>query len=202
MARVNGRRDARPRVEHIETIDPADVPRFAQIGVVPSFMPIHADPSTSDVWMKAIGPERSSRGFAWRSLQKTGVPLVFSSDWPATISVNPLEGIHCAVTRQDRDGSPPGGWFPAERVSLETALRAYTYGGAYASFEERDKGTLRPGKLADFVILSRDLFRIPARDILATKVLLTAVGGKIVFNELTGEPGKPRPPVTPVAAGR
>ena len=196
MFRVNGPHDARPRVEHIETIATDDIPRFARLGVLASMEPIHADPGTADVWTKAIGEERASRGFAWRSLQRSGARLVFSSDWPATISLDPIRGLQCAVTRQTVEGLPPRGWYPKERVSLETALRAYTEGGAYSSFEEKEKGRIAPGMLADFVVLSRNLFRIPAREIHTVEVVMTVMGGQMVY-DATANPRDTRPDGSP-----
>ena len=184
MFRVNGEHDARPRVEHIETIAAADIPRFAALRVLASMMPIHADPGTSAVWGKAIGPDRVSRGFPWRSIERTGARLVFSSDWPATISTDPIRGLYCAVTRQTVGGQPPGGGVASEKVSLETAIRAYTAGGAYASFQEKEKGIIAPGMLADLVVLSRDLFRTPPAEVYATHVMMTVAGGRTVFKAL------------------
>ena len=180
---VNGVRDSRFRIEHIETIASSDIPRFARLGVLASMEPIHADPGTNEVWEPAIGPERARRGFAWRSLEKAGARLVFSSDWPATISVDPIRGLHNAVNRRTIDGKPEGGWIPQERISVESALRAYTVSGAYASFEEGIKGTLTPGMLADAVVLSQDLFRINPMDIYKTKVVMTIFDGKIIYRQ-------------------
>jgi predicted amidohydrolase YtcJ len=176
---LKGDRTRRWRIEHIETISPDDIPRFAKLGVLPSMQPIHADPESSEVWDRAVGPKRLATAFAWRDFEKSGATLVFSSDWPAAITTDPIRGIHCAVTRQTADGQPPGGWVPHQRVSLETALRAYTLAGAYASFEERSKGQLKPGMLADVIVFSRDLFRIPATEIAHTQVALTVFDGKV-----------------------
>jgi predicted amidohydrolase YtcJ len=181
--RRNGPRDSRHRIEHIEVIHPSDIPRFAKLGVTASMEPIHADPDTIDVWSKAVGPVRLPYSFAWAALEKAGARLVFSSDWPASISVNPIRGLHNAVNRQTVDGRPPGGWLPQQRVSLETALRAYTQSGAWSSFEEAGKGTIEAGKLADMVVLSQDLFRIAPSKIHETKVDLTVLGGRVVHRK-------------------
>ncbi len=181
--RLDGSHDARFRVEHIETIAESDIARFAHLGVIASMQPIHADPGTNGVWVPAVGEERCKRAFAWRSLEKAGARLVFSSDWPAAISVDPIRGIQCAVTRRTIEGDPPGGWIPEQRVSLETALRAYTLNGAYASFDEKVKGTLEKGKLADVVVLSHDLFKIDPMDIYKTKVVMTVFDGRVIYEE-------------------
>lgn len=183
---VNGAHDARFRIEHIETIAASDIGRFARLGVIASMEPVHADPGTNEVWSPALGAARAGRGFAWHSLERAGARLAFSSDWPATISLDPIRGIHCAVNRRTIDGRPPGGWLPEERVSLDSALRAYTSGGAYASFEEGLKGTLAPGMLADIVVLDQDLFRIDPMAIYKTGVVMTILGGKIVFGPKSG----------------
>lgn len=180
-AQRNGKRDARHRIEHIETIDPADLPRFARLGVMASMEPIHCDPATVDVWSKAVGDRRLPLSFAWRSLEKAGARIVFSSDWPASISVDPMRGIHNAVNRRTIDGKPEGGWIPEQRVSLETALHGYTTQAAYASFDEKQKGAIAPGMLADIVVLSQDLFTIPPIKIHATKVDCTVFDGKVIY---------------------
>jgi predicted amidohydrolase YtcJ len=107
--RANARPDPRFRVEHLETIDPADVPRFRAQGVLASMMPIHADPDSIEAWTRAIGPERSSRAFAWRMMERAGARIVFSSDWPSALTLDPWRGLHCAVNRTTHDGRPPGG---------------------------------------------------------------------------------------------
>ncbi|MBL0155764.1 MAG: amidohydrolase [Bryobacterales bacterium] len=172
---------ARARVEHIESVHPADIARFAKLGVIASMMPIHADPGSVDVWSRAVGSQRLPYSFAWRSLQNAGARLAFSSDWPASISVDPIRGIHNAVNRQSIDGTPKGGWLPGERVPVETALRAYTTDAAYAAFEESARGSIAPGQAADLVILSADLFRIPAADIHKTRVATTIFNGAVVY---------------------
>lgn len=177
---VNGGRDSRFRIEHIETVSAADIPRFAKLGVMASMEPIHADPGTNGVWLPAIGLERASRGFAWRSLEKAGARLVFSSDWPAAISVDPMRGLHNAVNRQTTRGEPVGGWLPDQRVSVQTALVAYTGAGAFASFEENSKGKLAPGLLADLIVLDADPFRANPADLHRCRVAMTVFDGRLI----------------------
>ena len=179
--KVNGKKDSRFRVEHIETVAAADIPRFAKLGVLASMMPIHADPATIDVWARAAGPERTQRAFAWRQLQRAGARLAFSSDWPAAISVKPADGLHTAVTRTTSDGQPAGGWIPEQRVTLETTLASYTRGGAYAQFAEKTLGTLEPGKFADLIVLSADPFRIKPSELHALRVRKTVFNGTVVY---------------------
>ncbi len=171
----------RHRVEHIEQSKPEDVQRFLQLNVLPSMQPIHADPATIAVWAKAVGEQRLPFSFAWQSMLQAKATLVFGSDWPACIDLNPIHGLHVAVNRQTTDGLPTGGWIPQQRIGLKEALLAYTIAGAYSSFEEADKGKLQPGYLADFVVLSQDLFNIPPAVIHQTNVLLTVVDGREVF---------------------
>lgn len=180
-AKAGGRPDPRFRVEHLETIDPADVPRFAKLGVLASMMPIHADPDTIGVWAKAIGPERASRAFAWRLMEKAGARLVFSSDWPSALTLDPWRGLHCAVNRTTDQGQPPGGWLPEHAISVESALRAYTSAAAFAEFEEASKGRLAPGLAADLVVLSGDPFRTVPSGLHALRPELTVFDGRVVF---------------------
>jgi predicted amidohydrolase YtcJ len=172
------------RVEHIETVSPADLPRFAKLDILPSMQPVHADPESAGPWERAAGPKRMQLAFAWRDFEKSGAKLVYSSDWPASISVDPIRGLYCAVTRQTVEGEPKGGWVPEQRVSIETALRAYTEMGAYASFEEHRKGRLKAGMLADMIVFSKDLFQIPSSDIARTQVVLTLIDGRIIYNRM------------------
>jgi hypothetical protein len=174
----------RHRIEHIETISASDIPRFGALGVVASMQPYHAypEPNLESVWAANIGPERVERAFAWRSLLGGGARLVFGSDWPV-VTIDPMTGLRNAVLRQDTEGRPAGGWVPHERVTLEQAIAAYTINGAFVSFEEDVKGSIREGKLADLVVLSQDLFRAPPEQIHATKVLLTVVAGREVYRD-------------------
>ncbi len=179
VARENGPRDRRFRIEHAQHIAPEDFRRFAQLQVVASMQPYHAidDGRWAD---KVIGVERSRTTYAFRSLLDAGAALTFGSDWfvaPPT----PLEGIYAAVTRRTLDGRNPGGWVPEQKITVEEALRAYTTGSAYAEFAEDRKGSLAPGKLADIVLIDRDLTRIPAETIRDARVMLTVVGGRVVF---------------------
>jgi hypothetical protein len=179
--RKNGPGPRRHRIEHIETVSPKDLPRFAQLGVLASMEPIHADPGTMGVWQKAIGADRLPFSFAWASLKSAGATLVFSSDWPACIDINPIRGVHVAVNRRTPEGFPAEGWVAGQRVSITDALIAYTRTGAYASFEEASKGQLKPGYLADLVVLSDDLFTIDPMKIASTMVEMTIVDGKVVW---------------------
>jgi predicted amidohydrolase YtcJ len=181
VAKENGDKDRRFRIEHAQHIAPEDIPRFAQLGVIASMQPYHAidDGRWAD---RVIGPERSKTTYAFRSLMDANVTVSFGSDWfvaPPT----PLEGIYAAVTRRTLDDRNPGGWVPEQKITVEQALKAYTMAGAYASFEEDVKGSLEPGKLADFVILGSDITIIDPVAIRDVKVIRTVVGGKTVFEE-------------------
>jgi predicted amidohydrolase YtcJ len=173
--------DLRSRIEHIEVVSAADIPRFAKLGVLASMEPIHADPDTIEVWSRAVGSERVNRAFAWNELQQNGAQLVFSSDWPATISVDPIRGLHNAVNRKTIEGKPPNAWIPKQRITMQHALRAYTSAGAYASFDEKLKGKIAAGMLADIVVFSQDLFKIDPLKIHETRVVLTVFDGKVIY---------------------
>lgn len=177
----NKRKDSRHRIEHIETINPADIPRFAQLGVMPSMEPIHAEPGTVEIWGKAVGEKRLPYSFAWNDLLKANAKLVFSSDWPACLSLNPIRGLHVAVTRRNPQGFPENGWVVNQKISMADAVYAYTYMGSYASFEEKIKGKIAPGYLADVIVLSQDLFTIDPMSTHTTQVDLTVFDGKVIY---------------------
>ncbi len=183
-AKTNGPRDRRFRIEHIENIHPADIPRFGKLGVIASMQPRHAYPDANleAIWARNVGPARIANSFPWHSIAAGGARLNYGSDWPV-VTLDPFIGIQNAVTRQRHDGTPAGGWVPEQRVTLDQALAAYTRDAAWGQFEDGIKGTLTPGKLADVIVLSQDLFKISPLDIRKTKVMLTVVGGKIVYEE-------------------
>jgi hypothetical protein len=187
-------RGRRHRIEHIETIDPADVPRFAALGVIASMQPFHGNPSQNQigVWEGTLGPERAARGWSYGSIAKAGGRLAFGSDWPV-VTLDPRAGLHMAVNRTTADGRPAGGWHAKERVSLAQALEAYTSGAAYASFDEHRKGRIQKGMLADLVVLSADIFALPAARLLEAKITHTVFDGKIVFERGKDQPPAPRP---------
>lgn len=167
------------RIEHAQHMRPEDFKRFGQLGIVASMQPYHA--IDDGRWAeKRIGQERARWSYAWRSMLDTGAPLAFGTDWPVA-PLNPLLGVYAAVTRATLDGKHPEGWFPAERLTVDEALRAYTQGSAYAAFAERDRGTLAPGKLADVIVLSDDLFKVAPEKIHDAKVEVTIVGGRVVY---------------------
>ncbi|HEV2697896.1 MAG TPA: amidohydrolase family protein [Terriglobales bacterium] len=181
-AKVNGTKDARHRIEHIEDASAADIPRFGKLGVIASMQPLHAYPDDDVLksWAPNIGPERAQRGWAWHSIEAAGGVLAFGSDWPI-VTLSPWPGLQNAVTRQTTDGEPKDGWVPAERVSLEDAIKGYTINAAFAGHREKTEGSLEPGKLADLIVVSQDLFGIDPHKIGSTKVLLTMVGGQVVY---------------------
>jgi predicted amidohydrolase YtcJ len=174
-----GVRDARLRIEHAQVVAPADIPRFARLGVIASMQPVHC---TSDMpWAKKrVGPERIKGAYAWRSIIKTGAHLPLSSDFPGE-TLNPFYGMCAAITRQDPSGSPAGGWYPDQRLTLDEALRGYTLEAAYAEFEETAKGSIEEGKLADLIVISGDITRLAPKDLLSIRVLTTIVNGKVVY---------------------
>jgi len=179
---TNHTHDMRPRIEHIETISAQDIPRFGKLGVVASFQPLHAypDDDTLGIWARNVGKERAQRAWVWHSIESAGGVLAFGSDWPV-VTLNPWPGVQNALTRQTTEGDPPGGFVPRERVSLENTIKAYTLGAAFAGHREKTEGSLEPGKLADLIVLSQDLFKIEPTEIAKTEVLLTMVGGKVVY---------------------
>jgi predicted amidohydrolase YtcJ len=172
----------RLRIEHIETITAKDIPRFGELGVIASMQPLHANPNadTLNVWARNAGPERSSRGFAWHSIASGGGKLAFGSDWPV-VTLNPWVGVQLAVTRQTVDGKPAGGFYPDQRVTLAEAIAGYTIGAAFAGRREKTEGSLEPGKVADLIVVSQNLFDIDPHRIADTKVITTMVGGRVVY---------------------
>lgn len=176
---LNGKRDSRHRDEHSQTIRPSDIPRFAQLGVIPSMQPTHCI-SDKKFYEKRIGTERSKGAYAWRSLVNAGSVLAFGTDYPVE-PLNPMEGLYAAVTRKDRKGEEGEGWFPEQKLTMEEAIKYYTSGSAYAQFMEDRKGILKEGYLADIVIVDKDLLTVPENEIMMTKVDYTIVGGKVVY---------------------
>jgi predicted amidohydrolase YtcJ len=180
----NPPRDRRHRIIHTQVIAGPDVAaRMARNGLIAEVQPYHAIDDMR--WMEERIGERSRWAYAFRTLQEAGVTLSFGSDWPGTnaswYTANPWHGVYAAVARQTLDGQPAGGWFPMERVDVETALRAYTVNNAWAAGEEDDKGAIRPGLMADIVVTDRDPFQVPAAGLRDLRVLLTVVGGRIVY---------------------
>jgi predicted amidohydrolase YtcJ len=181
VTRENGTRDRRFRIEHAQHLAPADIPRFRRLGVIASMQPYHA--IDDGRWAtRVIGPARSKTTYAFRSLLDAGATLAFGSDWyvaPPT----PLEGIYAAVTRRTLDDANPGGWVPEQKITVDEALRAYTWAGAYASFEDAQKGTIAPGMLADLVVIDRDLRTMPVEQLREAQVVRTFVNGRTVYRK-------------------
>jgi predicted amidohydrolase YtcJ len=176
---VNGIRDSRHRSEHAQILIESDIPRFAQLGVIASMQPTHCitDKRFAE---KRIGTERSRWAYAWKSLADSGAQIAFGTDYSVE-PLNPMEGLYAAVTRKDRKGEEGDGWFPMEKLSMEMAINYYTLGAAYSQFMEERKGMLKPGYLADIVILSEDLLTAPEERIMLVKADYTIVDGKVVF---------------------
>lgn len=181
-ARVNGTAGRRHRVEHVEVPALEDFPRFKTLGVIASTQAIFAlpDETTLNNYAPALGPARASRALAFRLFDDAGAAQAFGSDYPV-FPMDPLGGMHAAVTRETPNGTPKGGWYPEHRLTVEQALRHYTYGSAFASFDELHKGTLTAGKLADFVMLSKDILSEGPAALLEARVLLTVAGGRETY---------------------
>jgi predicted amidohydrolase YtcJ len=172
--------DLRFRVEHAQILTPADIPRFAQLKVIPSMQASH---QTSDMYWaeKRVGPERIQGAYAWRSLLNTGVIIPNGSDFPVE-AVNPLISFHSSVSRQDAKNWPPGGWYPQQVMTRDEALKSMTIWPAIASFMEKDYGSITAGKVADFVVLDRDIMSVPPEQILGATVVSTWLGGRAVYD--------------------
>jgi predicted amidohydrolase YtcJ len=175
-------RGRRHRIEHVDIADTVDLPRFGALGVIASMQPFHGNPQPGriDSWLQMVGPERASRAWPYASIAAGAGRLAFGSDWPV-VPLNPMLGLHTAVTRTTPDNLPDGGWHAAERLALEAAIDAYTSGAAWASFDEQRKGSLAPGMLADLVVLSEDIFDVPRSRLASTRVSVTIFDGKIVY---------------------
>ena len=180
VAKANGPRDRRDRIEHAQVVALSDLPRFASLQVIASMQPSH---QTTDMrWAESrVGPERIKGAYAWNSLQKFGARLAFGTDYDVEV-ISPFRGLYACVTRELPDGGPAGGWQPQEKISLADCVRAYTSGSAYAEFMERKKGELKAGEFADFIVLSADVTRIPPAEYTKIKVLRTVVGGRAVYS--------------------
>lgn len=174
-----GNQGLRHRIEHAQIVAPDDIPRFKELDIIPSMQPTHA---TSDMNMAEdrVGPERIKGSYAWQTFLDQGTLVASGSDFPVE-HVNPFYGIYSAITRQSHDGQPTGGWYPSETMTREQALRSFTIDAAYAAHNERELGSLEPGKWADFILVDRDLFNIPEDEIWQIDVLETWVGGQKVY---------------------
>ena len=188
--RANGPRDSRHQLVHVEILSPEDIPRFKELDVTACMQPRHCAPDISEYWAASIGPQRSEYAWALRSLDDAGARLAFASDWDVS-EMEPVVGIFTAVTRRGLDNEPPDGWIPEQRVNVETAVEAYTLGGAYANFLEENRGSIEVGKYADLVMMSDNLFQIPPGQIKDAHVLLTLVGGEEVYSDLSALASQP-----------
>ncbi len=180
--RTNGRRDARHHIAHLELIEPQDIPRFRDLGVIANFQPLwaFADPYVKDLTLGPLGPERSRWLYPIASVQNTGAMIAAGSDWPVT-SLNPIEAIQVAVTRRGPAESAGPAWIPEEKADLSAMLAAYTINGAYLNHEDKETGSIEVGKSADLIVLNRDLFKIPREKIHEAKVVWTLLDGQEVF---------------------
>ncbi|HEU4413574.1 MAG TPA: amidohydrolase [Candidatus Angelobacter sp.] len=182
IEKLNGKRDRRWRIEHSQHMAAKDFVRYARLGVIASVQPYHA--IDDGRWAEGrIGPDRIKRTYAFRTFLDNGVRLAFGTDWPVA-PLNPMGGVYAAVTRATLDGKNPSGWIPEQKLTVSEAVEAYTMGSAYAEFQEKEKGSITPGKLADFVVLSDDIFKIPPAAIKNVKVEATFLGGKLIFGGL------------------
>lgn len=174
----------RHRVEHIEAPAPADIGRFAELDVIASMQPQHAEPNRNlfEVWSSNLGPARAANGWPWGTILRSGGRLAFGTDWPV-VPLDPAASLHAAVSRQTRSGEPPGGWLPDQRLSLTEALAAWTSGSAYAEHTDDAKGTLGVGMLADIAVLDRDLGAVPASELATFMVTATIVGGRVIHRK-------------------
>jgi hypothetical protein len=195
LERERGARDRRPILAHLELIDPRDLPRFRRLRAVADFQPLWAyeDSYIRDLTAPFLGAERSRRLYPIGSVARSGAPLAAGSDWPVS-SMNPLEAIEVALTRRDPTAGPGPAWIPEERADLATLLAAYTIGGAWAAYRERESGSIEVGKRADLLVIERNLFELPAREIGETRVLRTYFEGREVYRaqpagSLRGGPG-------------
>jgi hypothetical protein len=179
---ANHTSDRRPRIEHIETVTAADIPRFGKLGVIASMQPLHSYPNvdTLEVWARNAGPDRASRAWSWKSIADAGGRYAFGSDWPV-VTLNPWEGLQTAVTRQTREGTPETGFVPSQRLTVAQAVEGYTLDAAFAGRREKTEGSLEKGKLADLIIVSQNIFEIDPHKISETKVRTTIVGGQVVY---------------------
>lgn len=180
--KTNGTSGRRHRIEHVEVPAASDLPRFRELGVIASTQAMFANPdaTTLNNFAVVLGPERAAHADDFKQFDDAGAVQAFGSDWPV-FSDQVLPAIYCAVTRMTPQGTPAGGWYPQNRISVAAALRHFTRDGAYASFDEKARGTLSAGKLADFVVLSRDILSVPPGEILHTRVLLTVMGGRDTY---------------------
>lgn len=179
VMRAHGARDRRFRIEHAQHLRTQDIPRFGELGVVASMQPYHL--VDDGRWIQQrIGPERIRNTYVFRSLLDTHAVLGFGSDW-SVASLDPIQGIFAAVTRETDDGKNPGGWIPAQKIGVADALRAYSWGNSYATFTDAHRGTLAPGKWADITVLDKDLFTIPPDSIKTARATMTIVGGRVVY---------------------
>jgi len=183
--------DRRWRIEHFQIVDPADIARLKPAGIIASMQPTH---QTSDRLMAEarLGPDRLKGAYAWQTVEKLQIPIAFGSDFPVE-SPSPFPGLAAAVSRQDMNGQPPGGWRPQERVSFEQALAGFTRGAAYAGFAERKIGSLEPGKWADFIIVDRDISKVDPQALARTQVMETWVAGQKVWESALNPPAEPAP---------
>jgi predicted amidohydrolase YtcJ len=182
IEKANGKRDRRWRIEHSQHMAAKDFARYAQLGVIASVQPYHA--IDDGRWAeKRIGPDRVKRTYAFRTFLDNGVRLAFGTDW-SVAPLSPMWSVYAAVTRATLDGKNPDGWVPEQKLTVAEAVEAYTMGSAYAEFQEKDKGSITPGKLADFVVLSDDIFTIPRAAIKNVKIDATYLGGKLVYGGL------------------